>query len=309
MKVLITPRSFGKNNPALFARLEDAGLELVRNTTGSVLSETLMMEMLAPCQGVIVGIDPLGPRVLEACPELRAISKYGVGLDNIDLGLCRQMGIRVSRTIGANSNAVADYAFALMLAVARKLVVIDQACHNRDWSKITSIDVHGRTLGIIGLGAIGKLLARRAIGFEMRVLAHDIEFDREFADRHGIERADVDTIAKEADFISLHAVLTDETRHIIDQRRLSMMKKTAVLINTARGALVDEAALLDALRSGEIYGAGIDAFEREPPEDPDWYRLDNVIMGSHCASSTIGATESMGAMAVDNLLRDLGLGK
>ena len=309
MKVLVTPRSFGKNNPALFSRLDDAGLSIIRTTTGGVLSESLMKVLLAPCLGVILGIDPLNARVLEVCPDLQAVSRYGVGLDNIDLELCRLRGIKVSRTLGANSGAVADYAFALMLAVARRLVAIDQACHRKDWSKTTSIDVHGKTLGIIGLGAIGKLVARRARGFDMRVLAHDIDFDREFARQHGIEGADVDTIVREADFISLHAVLNDKTRNIIDQRRLSMMKKTAVLINTARGALVDEEALLCALQQGTIYGAGIDAFEHEPPQNPAWYALDNLIMGSHCAASTLGATETMGRMAVDNLLRDLGLDK
>lgn len=235
------------------------------------------------------------------------MAKYGVGLDNIDLAACAARGVKVSRTVGANSNAVADYALTLMLAVARKAALIDRRCRERDWGKITGIDLYGKTLGIVGLGAIGKCVARRARGFEMKILAHDVTWDEDFAREAGIERADPDRICREADFISLHTVLNDETRNLINARRLGMMKKTAVLINTARGGLIDETALLAALREGRIYGAGLDVFEQEPPAEPAWYGLDNLVMGSHCSSSTAGATEQMGRMAVDNLLRDLDL--
>lgn len=307
MKILVTPRSFGKNNPELFDRLRDAGLEVVRNDTGAILTEAAMKERIADCAGVILGVDPMNASVLAAAPALRAIAKYGVGLDNIDLDTAKARGIAVSRTVGANSNAVADYALALMLAVARKVVLIDGRCRQRDWGKITSIDLYGKTMGIIGLGAIGRCVARRARGFDMKVLAHDISWDDAYAAQNGIERADVDRICREADFITLHAALTPENRHMIDAARLALMKKTAILINTARGDLVDEAALLDALKEKRIYGAGLDVFASEPPAEEVWYGLDNVVMGSHCSSSTAGATETMGTMAVDNLLRDLGI--
>lgn len=309
MKVLVTPRSFGKENPELFTKLAEAGLEVERNDTGAVLDEAAMLERLAACEGVIVGIDPLNRKVLDCAPKLRAISKYGVGLDNIDLAECERRGIRVSRTVGANSNAVADYAFALMLDVARRVGLIDRRCRQKDWGKITSLDVFGKTLGIIGLGAIGKCVARRAAGFEMRVMACDAVWDGEFADQHDIVRADVDRICREADFITLHCNLTDATRNIIDGRRIGMMRKTAVLVNTARGGLIDETALLQALQKGAIWGAGLDVFSTEPPAEEAWYTLDNVILGSHCSASTRGALELMGSMAVDNLLRDLGLEK
>ena len=307
MKVLVTPRSFGKTDPGLFDRLKDAGLEIVRNETGGILDETAMKALLAPCEGVILGVDPMNAAVLAAAPKLRAIAKYGVGLDNIDLAACEARGIKVSRTVGANSDAVADYAFALMLGVARRVAWIDRRCRERDWSKITSIDVYGKTLGIIGLGAIGRRVAKRAKGFDMRVLASDSVWDADFAEACGIERADADRICRECDFITLHCLLNDETRNIINEQRLASMKPTAVLVNTARGGLIDEAALLAALKEGRIYGAGLDVFAHEPPEEPDWYILNNVIMGSHCSSSTAGAVERMGTMAVDNLLRDLGL--
>jgi len=196
---------------------------------------------------------------------------------------------------------------ALMLAVARKAVLIDKRCRERDWGKITSIDIYGKTLGIVGLGAIGKCVARRARGFDMKILAHDVYWDESYADAAGIERADLDRICREADVISLHAALTPENRHCVNAARLGLMKPTAILINTARGELVEEGALLQALQEGRIYGAGLDVFEQEPPADPAWYTLDNLVMGSHCSSSTAGATARMGHMAVDNLLRDLGL--
>jgi len=309
VKILVTPRSFGKTNPELFDRLTQAGLEVVRNDTGGILSADQMREKLAGCQGVILGVDPMSADVLAAAPELRAIAKYGVGLDNIDLEACKQRGIAVSRTVGANSNAVADYALTLMLMVARKAGLIDRRCREKDWGKITSIDLYGKTLGIVGLGAIGRCVVKRAQGFGMKILGHDIAWDEAWASAEGVERADMDRICHEADFITLHTVLTDETRNCISAGRIAMMKKTAVIINTARGGLIDETALLTALQEGRIYGAGLDVFEQEPPADPAWYALDNLVMGSHCSSSTAGATETMGRMAVDNLLRDLGLSR
>ncbi|MGI6298353.1 MAG: phosphoglycerate dehydrogenase [Saccharofermentanales bacterium] len=305
VKVLVTPRSFGKTDPKAYAMLADAGLEIVRNETGSILNEDQLAELLTDCDGVIIGVDPLTARVLNAAPHLKAIAKYGVGLDNIDLEVCKARGIQVSRTIGANSEAVADYAFALMLALARRLLPIDKLCRLDNWQKITTVDVTGRTLGLLGFGAIGRNVARRASGFNMEIMAYDVVWDEDYATANNIIRASADEICAKADFISLHLPLLPETNHIIDARRLEMMKPTAILVNTARGGLIDEAALLQALKEEKIYGAGIDVFETEPPADKSWYELSNVILGSHCAASTIGATENMGRMAAANLIRDL----
>ena len=200
-----------------------------------------MCEKLADCDGLIVGVDPVDATVLAAAPRLRAIAKYGVGLDNIDLAACEARGIKVSRTVGANSEAVADYALALMLGVARKVALIDRRCRARDWSKITGIDLYGKTVGIIGLGAIGKRVARRCgAGFGMKVLGHDIVWDDAWASENHVERADLERIFREADFISLHTSLDDSTRHLVDAPRLALMKPTAILINTARGELVED---------------------------------------------------------------------
>lgn len=304
-KVLTTPRSYGKNMPELFDQLVATGYEVVRNTTGGILERDQMKALIADCVGIIVGVDPLDADILAGAPKLRAISKYGVGVDNIDLDYCKAHGIKVSRTVGANSEAVADYAIALMLAVARRVPMIDRKCREMNWGKITTRDVSHATLGLLGLGAIGKFVALRAQGFGMKVMAYDPYWPEDFAREHDIARADAETIFKICDFISLHLPLMPETEGFVGERELAMMKPDAILINTARGGLVDEKALLRALQEGRIYGAGLDAFAHEPPEDDAWFTLDNVVLGSHCAASTTGATENMGRMATDNLIRDL----
>ncbi len=305
MKVLVTPRSFGKTDPEAFAILYRADLDVVVNDTGGILTAEQMKERLDGCAGVILGVDPLTADVLAAAPKLRAVAKYGVGLDNIDMAVCEQRGIKISRTLGANSEAVADNTFALMLSVARRTVLIDKKCRNRDWSKITTLDVFGKTLGIFGTGAIGKAVAERARGFGMRILAHDVFRNDEWAKERGVEYASPEDICREADFLTVHLPLTEETKGLLGEAELAMMKPTAVVVNAARGGIIDEEALLAALESGAIYGAGIDAFVEEPPADPRWYALDNLVMCSHASSSTAGATENMGRMAADNLVRDL----
>ena len=224
-KILTTPRSYGRDMPELFAQLEAAGYAVVKNTTGGILDKEQMKALIADCVGVIVGVDPLDAEVLSCAPKLRAISKYGVGMDNIDLDVCKARGIRVSRAVGANSEAVADYAVALMLAVARRVPAIDRKCRQLDWGKITTRDVSHATLGLFGLGAIGKFVARRAKGFDMKVMAYDPYWPEEFARENGIERADAETIFRNADFISLHLPLMPETEGFVGERELSMMKK------------------------------------------------------------------------------------
>lgn len=307
MKVLITPRSYGKADPAVFELLAQKGITVQKNETGGILQKEQMIQALFDCDGVILGVDPMDAEVIAAAPKLRAIAKYGVGVDNIDLEAAKARGIAVSRTVGANSEAVADYAFTLLCALARKLLPIDAKCRKRDWSKLSALDISHRTVGILGFGAIGRQVAKRCKGFSMRVLAYDVYWDDAAAQELGVMRATPEQIYKEADFISLHLPLLPETRNCIGKEQLAMMKPSAVLVNTARGGLVDEDALLAALQSGAIYGAGFDAFMQEPPENPAWYALDNVILGSHCAASTEGATRAMGRMATENIIRDLGL--
>ncbi|MGI6739482.1 MAG: phosphoglycerate dehydrogenase [Christensenellales bacterium] len=304
-KILITPRSFGENDPSLFQTITDAGYEIVRNATGGILNKQQMMEHISGCVGVIIGVDPLDSDVLKCANDLRAVSKYGVGIDNIDINYCNEHGIVVSRTVGANSEAVADYTMALILALSRKLLEIDDKCRKGDWTKLMAYDVSNATIGLLGFGAIGKLVAKRAQGFSMKVLANDIYWDELYAKENNIQYAQPEQIFREADFISLHLPLTDSTVGYVNRERIAMMKSNAYIINTARGGLIDEEALLDALIARRIAGAGLDAFATEPPKDNRWFDLKNVILGSHCAASTFGASQKMGNMATVNLLKSL----
>lgn len=304
-KILITPRSFGKTDKSVFDLIKNAGYEPVMNPYGKILTKEQMIENISDAVGVIVGVDPLDKDVIDAAPYLKAIAKYGVGTDNIDTEYAKEKGIPVSITRGANTNSVADYAFALMLAVARKVTLINDMCHEKNWTKVIGADVYGKTLGILGLGAIGKGVAKRASGFDMKVYAYDIFWDDEYAENNNIEYATPQKIFETCDFISLHLPLTDETRNIINANSLSVMKPNCIIINTARGGLIDEAALVAALKNGTILGAGLDVFNHEPPEDDEIYKLDNLIMGSHCAASSIGASEEMSRMSATNLIEDL----
>ncbi len=307
MKVLTTPRSYGKDDPAVFEMLAEKGIEVVKNETGGILDKETMIRLLADCDGLIVGVDPVDADVIASAPKLKAIAKYGVGVDNIDLDVAKAHKIAVSRTVGANSEAVADYALTLMLTVARKAALIDRTCRTGSWEKISTIDVSHATLGILGLGAIGKNVAKRAQGFDMKVLAYDVFWDDAYAAEHQIIKATPEEIFRQSDFISVHLPLMPETENFIAKEQLAMMKPNVILINTARGGLINETDLLDALEAGAIYGAGIDAFCEEPPKDHRWFTLDNVVIGSHCAASTVGASRNMGRMATANLLSDLGL--
>lgn len=305
MKVLVTPRSYGKTDPIVFDMLAEAGLEVVRNDTGCIFTKEQMLEKIADCDGVIVGVDPLDRDVIAAAPKLKAIAKYGTGVDNIDLDAAKERGIKVSVTVGANSEAVADCAFGMLIAMARKLTVIDAECRNKNWKKISTKDVSRATLGVVGMGAIGKLMVRRARGFDMKVIAYDPMWDESFAVQYGVERVSLEDLFRQSDYISLHVPLIPATKEMVGAPQLAMMKKDAILINCARGELIDEGALLNALEHREIGGACLDVFVKEPPEDPRWYTLDNILLGSHCAASTAGATLNMGRMATDNLIRDL----
>ena len=301
-KVLITPRSFGKYSQSPYEKLSSAGIELIKNPGGGILSKEQMIQQIKDMDGVIIGVDPLDLDVLRAAPSLKVVSKYGVGTDNIDLEYCRANGIELCVTKNANSDAVADYAFALLLAVARKVVEIDKAARSGDWAKRLTVDVSGQKIGIVGLGAIGRGMVARAKGFGMEVYAYDSRRDEQYINYNNIRFLPLKIIMQECDFVSLHLPLTTQTKHLISADMLGIAKPNLIIINTARGGLINEAALHDALKRGVILGAGIDAFENEPPRSSPLLRLDNVVLGSHSAASTIGAVDKMSIMAADNLI-------
>lgn len=302
-KVLITPRSFAKYSQEPYHRLEAAGIEVIKNPVGNILTKEQMMEHTQDIDGIIVGVDPLDKEVLQVASKLKVISKYGVGVDNIDLNYCKMHDIDITITENANSEAVADYAFSLLLAVARKVAEIDQACRQGDWNKKMATDVYGKKIGIIGLGAIGRGVVERAKGFKMDVYGYDVYYDDAYMDMNQIKKSCIAKMLRECDFISLHVPLTEETKHLINKESLKTAKENLIIINTARGGIINEEDLYDALKNNVILGAGVDVFEHEPAKNSKLLNLKNVIVGSHCAASTVGAIDKMSQMAVDNIIK------
>jgi glyoxylate reductase len=242
---------------------------------------------------------------------LRVIANVGVGYDNIDVAACTRRRILVTNTPDVLTEATADLAFALLMAVARRLVESDRYVreghwHYWQWAYLWGADLHRKTLGVYGLGRIGKAVARRARGFSMRVLYYDIVRPAPALERElGAQFVDRETLLREADFLTLHVPLTPETHHLISARELAMMKPAAFLINAARGKVVDEAALVEALESRRIAGAGLDVFEQEPSVQPALLALPNVVLTPHVGSATSETRLAMAMLAVENLLAAL----
>lgn len=253
--------------------------------------------------------DPIDEEVISSAPNLRIIAQYAVGFDNIDLNAATKRGIYVTNTPEVLTETTADFAFALMLAVARRVVEADRYVRSGRWKvawhplMMLGEDVHGRTLGIVGLGRIGCAVARRAKGFNMRILYHDVARREDLERELGIRYVDLETLLRESDFVTIHTPLTPETYHLIGERQLRMMKRTAFLINTSRGKVVDQKALYKALKEGWIAGAALDVFEQEPiPMDDPLLELENVVLAPHIASASHETRSRMAEIVAENLL-------
>jgi D-3-phosphoglycerate dehydrogenase len=231
------------------------------------------------------------------------ISRDGVGVDNVDIPAAREQGIIVTNAPGANAVSVAELALGLILALARQIPVAAEAVHQGKWPRLSGVSLEGKTIGILGLGAIGKQLARRLAGFDCRILAYDPYADTDFAKSHQVELTTMDGVITQADFVSLHLPLLPETRGLVNAEFLGRMKKDSFLVNTSRGEAIDEKALFEALQSGHIRGAGLDAFIVEPP-DPNspLLSLPQVIATPHLGAQTDGATSNMGWFAMRDCL-------
>ena len=269
------------------------------------MTEDEVIEKLQGYDAVILGLEPMTAKVMKACPQLKVVSRYGVGMDNVDQAAAKELGIKTFNTPGANANAVADYTFGMILDLARSISTANRDLKRGEWNKYTGYPVYGSTLGIIGLGAIGKGMARRAKGFNMRVMAYDVYWDEAFVQEYGVEKASLEEIYEQADFITLHTALTPQTRDMIYMEQLKKMKPTAFVINCARGGLVNEADLAEALKAGEIAGAGIDAFCSEPPTGSPLLEMDNVIAAPHIAGSSIDGINTMACMSARNCVKGL----
>ncbi|HBU11405.1 MAG TPA: phosphoglycerate dehydrogenase [Clostridiales bacterium] len=304
MKILITPTSFLKPvNAEAKAKIEAFADEVVYNETGKPLNPEQIIELLKGVDGYIAGVDYITAEAIARAPEsLKVISRYGAGTDRVDIPACTAKGIKVANTPGTNSIAVAELAFALMLNAARNIPALHEAVRNGEWPRFEGVELFGKSLGIVGMGAIGKNLATRAIAFGMDVSAYDPYFDEAFASLHGITKKPLDDLLASSDFISLHVPLSDETRYMVNAGRIASMKKGAVIINTARGGLIDEQAAASAVQSGQLGGLGLDAFEQEPPTDSPLKGLPRVIFTPHAGAHTAEAVRGMGQMAVDNCI-------
>jgi ribulose-phosphate 3-epimerase len=304
-KILIASRSFGPHCPAALERLRAAGCELIANPWGRTPSEAELLERIADSDVLVSGTEPVTAAVLAAAPKLKLIAKHGVGYENIDLAAARARSIPVALAGGAIIDSVADMAFGLLLALARQIPQGDRAVRGGAWPRMVGVELRGKTLGIVGLGQIGKAVCKRAVGFGMQVIAYDRYPDERFARSWGVGWRELDTLLAEADFVTLHAPASAETRHLIDAAALARMRPGSYLINTARGDLVDEHALLAALRSGHLAGAACDVFEREPPGASELLTLEQFIAAPHSAGQTHDGLRRMGEITAENILRVL----
>ncbi|WP_456427951.1 2-hydroxyacid dehydrogenase [Rhodocaloribacter sp.] len=271
--------------------------------------EDRMIEAVRDADALIPLLDnPVTARVLDASPKLKVVAQCAVGYDNIDLEAARARGIVVTNTPWVLTEATADFTFALLLAVARQVIPADRYVREgrfRRWETMLlhGMELSGKTLGIVGLGRIGQAVARRALGFGMKVLYHNRRRSNPTVERMCVARyVTMDELLAGSDVVSIHCPLNDESRHLFDAAAFAKMKPSALLVNTARGPVVDEEALVEALRAGRIAGAGLDVFEHEPEVHPDLLRLDRVVLAPHLASATVRARTAMARMCADAVL-------
>jgi glyoxylate reductase len=298
--------SRGLSPEALTSIPKDVHVDL--NGHERALSPTELVSRLQGKDGLICQITDMIDDAVLATPGLKVVSNVAVGYNNIDVASARRRGIVVTNTPDVLTDTTADFAWALLMASARRVVEADRYARSGDWTTwkwdlLWGLDVHGKTLGVLGFGRIGRAVARRALGFDMRVLYHDVvratpDVERELKATY----VDKDTLLRDSDFISLHVLLSPDTRHLIDERALRRMKRTAVLVNAARGPIVDESALVRALGERWIAAAGLDVFEDEPVINPGLLGLSNVVLAPHIASASFDTRVAMSRLAVSNCL-------
>jgi phosphoglycerate dehydrogenase-like enzyme len=285
--------------------LSEADVELtVQSGFGKLGSKAATPEALIDTvdgvHAALLGGEMFDEAVITAASELQVISRIGVGFDRVDLEAARSRGIPVVVAAGSNHVTVAEFAFGLILALSRGIVRGHNAALAGEWVLNVGTDLQGKTLGVAGLGRIGRTLVQQASGFGMRILAFEAYPDAEFVASHDIDCVDLDTLCRESDFVSLHLPLGPDTRGAINAERLAMMKNTAYLVNTARGGLIDEDALYSALVEGEIAGAGLDVFVQEPPRESPLVGLDSVLISNHMAGVSHESMHRMLLMAAQN---------
>jgi phosphoglycerate dehydrogenase-like enzyme len=304
-RVLVTARAFWDSGHDARAALAAAGFEVVNSAAAGPIASDQLAGWLADFDAIIGSTDEYNAALIQACPRLKVIARCGVGLDSVDMAAATAAGVIVTNTPGAMTEAVADYAFALMLALARRIVEGDVLMRRGGWAEFPGVLLPGKTLGLVGCGQIGQAMARRAAGFGMRILAYDPQLAQRGAP-HGlpaISFVSLEELLAQSDFVSVHAPSIPETRHMFDAKRFAQMKRTAYFINTARGALVDESALVEALTSGRIAGAATDVYEREPlPSDHPLRKAPRCVLTPHNAFNAVEAAKAMSDVSAASIL-------
>lgn len=302
-RVLVTPTSFGRDDPEIKVFLESQVGEVIYNPSGRPLASVELVQLLRGVDGMIAGLDNIDREAIQAAGRLKVIARYGVGVDAVDLQAAEERGIVVTNTPGANAGAVAELTIGLMLALARDLPAAVQATKSGGWPRWKGLALEGKTTGLIGFGAVGQQVARRLRCFHCTILAYDPLVTTAPVELAEVQLLPLDEVTRRADFLSLHCPLTPDTRGMVGAGFLERMKPGAFLINTARGELIDEAALLAALQSGQLGGAALDVFVAQPPpEDNPLLALPQVIATPHMGSHTDSATNAMGWMALRDCL-------
>ncbi|MBO4897897.1 MAG: phosphoglycerate dehydrogenase [Clostridia bacterium] len=299
MKIVVTPRGFAKCGLDNVKIIKDAGFDLEYNDTGKAYTKEEFYEKTADADGVIVGVESVDRDYIDAHPKLRAVVKFGVGTDNIDIEYCREKGIAVDRTAGSNSRSVAETAISFILADSKNLYESIACTRDNKWAKLTGYEVENKTVGIVGFGAIGRKVAQMAFGLGMKVLAYDpFAVDEAAAKAFNVEIVSFKDILKRSDFVSLHLPLNEGTKNLISLPQLKTMKESTVLINTARGGIVNEEDLYTALTENIIRAAYFDVLTNEPPkEDEKLPKVPNFYLTPHIASRSREAEKNTADMS------------
>jgi glyoxylate reductase len=304
MKVYVTRPVFDE---AVEKLKRDVEVEL--NSEERILSKKELIERLRDKDGALTLLtDAVDLEVLQSAPKLKVVANFAVGFNNVAVDSATRLGVAVTNTPGVLTETTADFAWTLLMAAARRVVEADKfarAGKFKAWGPkmFLGYDIYGKTLGLIGLGRIGQAVARRAAGFKMKVVFHDSEPIAESLTKElGVTRVPLDELLRVSDFISLHVPLFPETHHLLNDRTFALMKPTCILVNTSRGPVVDEKALIRAVKQRKIAGAGLDVFEREPEIEPELFELENVVLAPHIASASHETRLKMCMMATDNLL-------
>ncbi len=301
MKILVTARSFRKTPGRHKELLKGSGYQVVESPLDRPLKEAEMVELIGDVDGAILGLDEVTAKVIEAGRKLKVLSRYGVGVDAVDLKAATAAGVVVTNTPGTNHIAVAELTLGLMLSVARRIPQHNNIAKAGEWKRVTGTELAGKTLGIIGLGQISREVIKRAFAFDMHVLVSTGYPDKALK----VEYVPLERLLAESDFVSLHCSLTPSRVNLIGEARLRSMKPTSYLINTARGELIDEGILYRALKEGWIAGAASDVFVKEPPTGNPLLELDSFIATPHTGANTRESVLRMGVLAVENALQVL----